>query len=160
MLEIIVQIFLYMNLVLLPKTFLLLSLVLITVFLQGNVLTSNHTSGALCIAQPWPGMARTIHNDHQRFIETYCQPHPGTVWCVPEKTVSVIVVFLKYIFWVKTKTFYFRVFVKFKVPFSLCQQVTSLLVMAPIALRRGITRSLAAWMMSSMWAVTGLGQQR
>ncbi|XP_060908115.1 acetyl-coenzyme A synthetase 2-like, mitochondrial [Labrus mixtus] len=44
---------------------------------EGKVLTSNNTSGALCIAQPWPGMARTIHNDHQRFIETYCQPYPG-----------------------------------------------------------------------------------
>ncbi|XP_068580570.1 acetyl-coenzyme A synthetase 2-like, mitochondrial isoform X2 [Cebidichthys violaceus] len=44
---------------------------------EGKVLTSNHTSGSLCIAQPWPGMARTIHNNHQRFIETYCQPHPG-----------------------------------------------------------------------------------
>uniref|UniRef100_A0A8P4K9F1 acetate--CoA ligase n=1 Tax=Dicentrarchus labrax TaxID=13489 RepID=A0A8P4K9F1_DICLA len=44
---------------------------------EGEVLTSNHTSGALCIAQPWPGMARTIHNNHQRFIETYCQPYPG-----------------------------------------------------------------------------------
>ncbi|XP_078130247.1 acetyl-coenzyme A synthetase 2-like, mitochondrial [Sander vitreus] len=44
---------------------------------EGKVLTSNDTSGALCIAQPWPGMARTIHNDHQRFIETYCQPYPG-----------------------------------------------------------------------------------
>ncbi|XP_034755411.1 acetyl-coenzyme A synthetase 2-like, mitochondrial isoform X2 [Etheostoma cragini] len=44
---------------------------------EGNVLTSNDTSGALCIAQPWPGMARTIHNNHQRFIETYCQPYPG-----------------------------------------------------------------------------------
>ncbi|XP_029902683.1 acetyl-coenzyme A synthetase 2-like, mitochondrial [Myripristis murdjan] len=44
---------------------------------EGKVLTSNNTSGALCIAQPWPGMARTIHNNHQRFIETYCQPYPG-----------------------------------------------------------------------------------
>uniref|UniRef100_A0A668APF0 Acetyl-coenzyme A synthetase n=1 Tax=Myripristis murdjan TaxID=586833 RepID=A0A668APF0_9TELE len=31
----------------------------------------------LCVSQPWPGMARTIHNNHQRFIETYCQPYPG-----------------------------------------------------------------------------------
>uniref|UniRef100_A0A8C3AHD0 acetate--CoA ligase n=1 Tax=Cyclopterus lumpus TaxID=8103 RepID=A0A8C3AHD0_CYCLU len=44
---------------------------------EGKVLTSNDVSGALCIAQPWPGMARTIHNNHQRFIETYCRPHPG-----------------------------------------------------------------------------------
>ncbi|XP_056284027.1 acetyl-coenzyme A synthetase 2-like, mitochondrial [Pseudoliparis swirei] len=44
---------------------------------EGKVLTANGVSGALCIAQPWPGMARTIHNNHQRFIETYCLPHPG-----------------------------------------------------------------------------------
>ncbi|MEQ2200390.1 hypothetical protein XENOCAPTIV_028602 [Xenoophorus captivus] len=29
------------------------------------------------MAQPWPGMARTIHNNHQRFIETYFQPYPA-----------------------------------------------------------------------------------
>eukprot|EP00064_Thunnus_orientalis_P005937 superscaffoldBa00000599_g5951 len=44
---------------------------------EGKVLTSNDTSGALCIAKPWPGMARTIHNNHQRFMETYCQLYPG-----------------------------------------------------------------------------------
>ncbi|XP_062267120.1 acetyl-coenzyme A synthetase 2-like, mitochondrial [Platichthys flesus] len=44
---------------------------------EGKVVTSNNTSGALCIAQPWPGMARSIHNNHQRFTETYCQPYPG-----------------------------------------------------------------------------------
>ncbi|XP_042358908.1 acetyl-coenzyme A synthetase 2-like, mitochondrial [Plectropomus leopardus] len=44
---------------------------------EGKVLTSNPTAGALCVARPWPGMARTIHNNHQRFIETYCMPYPG-----------------------------------------------------------------------------------
>uniref|UniRef100_A0A3Q0R5R3 Propionate--CoA ligase n=1 Tax=Amphilophus citrinellus TaxID=61819 RepID=A0A3Q0R5R3_AMPCI len=44
---------------------------------EGEVLTSNNISGALCMAQPWPGMARTIHNNHQRFIDTYFQPYPG-----------------------------------------------------------------------------------
>ncbi|CAG09147.1 unnamed protein product, partial [Tetraodon nigroviridis] len=44
---------------------------------EGNVQNSTEASGALCIAQPWPGMARTIHNDHQRFLETYCHPYPG-----------------------------------------------------------------------------------
>uniref|UniRef100_A0A4W6CZS5 Acetyl-coenzyme A synthetase n=1 Tax=Lates calcarifer TaxID=8187 RepID=A0A4W6CZS5_LATCA len=44
---------------------------------EGEVVTFNNTTGALCIAQPWPGMARTIHNDHQRYFETYCQPYPG-----------------------------------------------------------------------------------
>uniref|UniRef100_A0A3Q3F3D2 Propionate--CoA ligase n=1 Tax=Labrus bergylta TaxID=56723 RepID=A0A3Q3F3D2_9LABR len=57
---------------------------------EGKVLTSNNTTGALCIAQPWPGMARTIHNDHQRFIETYCQPHPGVyAFVVLKKVVDV-----------------------------------------------------------------------
>ncbi|NXR06830.1 ACS2L synthetase, partial [Semnornis frantzii] len=34
-------------------------------------------SGALCIAQPWPGMARTIYGDHQRFVDAYFKPYPG-----------------------------------------------------------------------------------
>ncbi|KAJ6661242.1 hypothetical protein lerEdw1_015379 [Lerista edwardsae] len=44
---------------------------------KGTVLTQNDVSGALCIAQIWPGMARTIYNDHQRFLETYLKPYPG-----------------------------------------------------------------------------------
>ncbi|NXE86617.1 ACS2L synthetase, partial [Menura novaehollandiae] len=34
-------------------------------------------SGALCISQAWPGMARTIYNNHKRFLETYLTPYPG-----------------------------------------------------------------------------------
>ncbi|NXL64058.1 ACS2L synthetase, partial [Chordeiles acutipennis] len=34
-------------------------------------------SGALCISKAWPGMARTIYNDHKRFLETYLTPYPG-----------------------------------------------------------------------------------
>ncbi|NXU49213.1 ACS2L synthetase, partial [Turnix velox] len=34
-------------------------------------------SGALCISQAWPGMARTIYNDHKRYLETYLAPYPG-----------------------------------------------------------------------------------
>uniref|UniRef100_A0A8C6XLP5 Propionate--CoA ligase n=1 Tax=Naja naja TaxID=35670 RepID=A0A8C6XLP5_NAJNA len=44
---------------------------------KGNVLTQNDVSGALCISQAWPGMARSIYNDHQRFLETYLMPYPG-----------------------------------------------------------------------------------
>ncbi len=33
--------------------------------------------GALCIAQSWPGQARTIWNDHPRFIETYFTAYPN-----------------------------------------------------------------------------------
>lgn len=34
-------------------------------------------SGALCLSQAWPGMARTIYGDHQRFMEAYFKPYPG-----------------------------------------------------------------------------------
>ncbi|KAJ3610934.1 hypothetical protein NHX12_023024, partial [Muraenolepis orangiensis] len=27
--------------------------------------------------KPWPGMARTIYGDHQRFLDTYFKPYPG-----------------------------------------------------------------------------------
>uniref|UniRef100_A0A6Q2YED9 Acetyl-coenzyme A synthetase n=1 Tax=Esox lucius TaxID=8010 RepID=A0A6Q2YED9_ESOLU len=37
----------------------------------------NDVSGALCIAQPWPGMARTIFGDHKRFVDAYFKPYPG-----------------------------------------------------------------------------------
>jgi acetyl-CoA synthetase len=33
--------------------------------------------GILCIRKPWPGMARTVHGDHQRFVETYFTQAPG-----------------------------------------------------------------------------------
>ncbi|XP_076441551.1 acetyl-coenzyme A synthetase 2-like, mitochondrial isoform X2 [Babylonia areolata] len=33
--------------------------------------------GALCIRSMWPGMARTIYGDHQRFLDTYFKPSPG-----------------------------------------------------------------------------------
>lgn len=34
-------------------------------------------SGALCISQAWPGMARTIYGDHQRFVDAYFRAYPG-----------------------------------------------------------------------------------
>lgn len=45
--------------------------------LQGKVIEGNDVSGALCIAQPWPGMARTIYGDHQRFVDAYFKAYPG-----------------------------------------------------------------------------------
>jgi acetyl-CoA synthetase len=33
--------------------------------------------GALCIAESWPGQARTIWGDHARFVETYFKPYSG-----------------------------------------------------------------------------------
>lgn len=45
--------------------------------LQGNVLEGNKVSGALCLSQAWPGLARTIYGNHQRFLETYFNIYPG-----------------------------------------------------------------------------------
>jgi len=36
-----------------------------------------HQEGVLCIRKPWPGMARTVYGDHQRFIDTYFSQVPG-----------------------------------------------------------------------------------
>ncbi|HYZ61536.1 MAG TPA: acetate--CoA ligase [Acetobacteraceae bacterium] len=33
--------------------------------------------GNLCIAQPWPGMMRTLYGDHERFVQTYFSTFPG-----------------------------------------------------------------------------------
>ncbi|KAJ8248480.1 hypothetical protein GJAV_G00242470 [Gymnothorax javanicus] len=44
---------------------------------KGAVLTGNDVSGALCISEPWPGMARTIYGDHQRFVDAYLKAYPG-----------------------------------------------------------------------------------
>ncbi len=41
---------------------------------EGNL---HENQGALCIADSWPGQARTIWGDHQRFVETYFSAYPG-----------------------------------------------------------------------------------
>ena len=43
----------------------------------GVPLEGNGVSGALCLGAPWPGQARTVHGDHQRFRETYFTQYPG-----------------------------------------------------------------------------------
>ncbi|MCB9521119.1 MAG: acetate--CoA ligase, partial [Myxococcales bacterium] len=35
------------------------------------------TSGHLCLAFPWPGQARTVWGDHERFVSTYFATYPG-----------------------------------------------------------------------------------
>ena len=42
-----------------------------------NEIEGNQVNGSLCIKFPWPGIARTIWNDHQRFIDTYFTAFPG-----------------------------------------------------------------------------------
>lgn len=38
---------------------------------NGEEIKSNQEEGKLCIKFPWPGMARTIWGNHERYIETY-----------------------------------------------------------------------------------------
>ena len=44
---------------------------------EGKEIQGNGVSGLLAIKSPWPGMARTIQNDHQRFVDTYLRPFHG-----------------------------------------------------------------------------------
>ena len=44
---------------------------------QGAELTGNDVSGNLCLIGSWPGQARTIYNDHERFRQTYFSMYPG-----------------------------------------------------------------------------------
>ncbi|MCB9465285.1 MAG: acetate--CoA ligase [Candidatus Eisenbacteria bacterium] len=44
---------------------------------EGQVLEGNNVRGNLCLAQSWPGQARSIYGDHQRFGETYFTTYPG-----------------------------------------------------------------------------------
>ncbi len=44
---------------------------------SGKVIEGNDVEGVLAIKQPWPSMARTIFNDHKRYLETYMHPYRG-----------------------------------------------------------------------------------
>jgi acetyl-CoA synthetase len=44
---------------------------------KGTVLEGNGVSGALCLGSAWPGQARTVWGDHQRFKETYFSQYKG-----------------------------------------------------------------------------------
>ncbi len=38
---------------------------------------AENNQGSLVIKKPWPGLARTIYGDHQRFLDTYFFQYPG-----------------------------------------------------------------------------------
>ncbi|XP_067939369.1 acetyl-coenzyme A synthetase 2-like, mitochondrial [Watersipora subatra] len=42
-----------------------------------KLLEGNDVIGSLCIKKPWPGIARTIYGDHERYLDTYFRPFPG-----------------------------------------------------------------------------------
>jgi len=44
---------------------------------QSGAELSGEAEGVLCIKAAWPGAARTIYGDAQRFEEVYYKPFPG-----------------------------------------------------------------------------------
>ncbi len=44
---------------------------------EGKEIEGNGVSGNLCMKRSWPGQARTLFGDHQRFRETYFSQYPG-----------------------------------------------------------------------------------
>lgn len=43
----------------------------------GAEITSTEGVGVLCVRRPWPGIARTVYGDHDRFLTTYMRPYKG-----------------------------------------------------------------------------------
>jgi len=44
---------------------------------SGEELHGNDVEGVLAVKNPWPSMARTVWNSHQRFLDTYLNVYPG-----------------------------------------------------------------------------------
>ena len=44
---------------------------------EGSEVEGKGVSGLLAVKEAWPSMARTIQNDHGRFLETYLKPYEG-----------------------------------------------------------------------------------
>ncbi|CAO3692802.1 hypothetical protein G6F70_008525 [Rhizopus microsporus] len=44
---------------------------------SGKELEGNDVTGVLAISQPWPSMARSVYNNHNRYLDTYLYPYKG-----------------------------------------------------------------------------------
>ena len=44
---------------------------------NGKEIKGNGVSGNLCIRHPWPGIARTVFGDHERYLKTYMSTYKG-----------------------------------------------------------------------------------
>ncbi|KAF5096315.1 hypothetical protein D0Z00_002822 [Geotrichum galactomycetum] len=44
---------------------------------SGKEIEGNDVEGVLAVRKPWPSIARTVFNSHQRYLETYMKPYPG-----------------------------------------------------------------------------------
>ncbi|KAI8890230.1 acetyl-coenzyme A synthetase, partial [Backusella circina FSU 941] len=43
----------------------------------GKQIENRDETGVLAIRNSWPSMARSVYNNHKRFLETYTKPYPG-----------------------------------------------------------------------------------
>jgi len=53
-------------------------------------------SGLYCVRRPWPGMARTIYGDHEKYLDTYFRPFPGWVAVLAYTEIQVAQVVYSY----------------------------------------------------------------
>ncbi|KAG0040589.1 acetyl-CoA synthetase [Podila clonocystis] len=44
---------------------------------SGKELEGNDVTGVLAVKKAWPSIARTVYNNHQRYLDTYLKPYPG-----------------------------------------------------------------------------------
>ncbi|PSR73241.1 hypothetical protein PHLCEN_2v10901 [Hermanssonia centrifuga] len=47
---------------------------------SGKELEGNNVEGVLVLKAPWPSIARTVYEDHNRYLETYMKPYPGAFY--------------------------------------------------------------------------------
>jgi acetyl-CoA synthetase len=45
--------------------------------MHSQELEGNNVEGVLALRKPWPSIARSVFQDHQRYLETYMKPYPG-----------------------------------------------------------------------------------
>ena len=43
----------------------------------GKEIIGNEVEGVLCVKKPWPGIARTVYGDHERYLTVYMKPYKG-----------------------------------------------------------------------------------
>lgn len=43
-------------------------------------LVGNNVEGVLALRNPWPSIARTVFQDHERYLTTYMKPYPGVFY--------------------------------------------------------------------------------
>jgi acetyl-CoA synthetase len=44
---------------------------------SGKEIQGNDVEGVLAVKSPWPSMARTVWNNHTKYMDTYLNPYPG-----------------------------------------------------------------------------------